>query len=96
MAKAKLYTDINYQGRTVDITSDITDLTTIEFNDKVSSVIVESGTFTLYSDVLFQGYSVTLSSKGGPSNDGKYPSYVFLGGLNDYFSSIRVNSVEPK
>ncbi|MEG4811466.1 beta/gamma crystallin-related protein [Microcoleus sp. F8-D3] len=96
MAKAKLYTDTNYQGRTVDVTSDTTDFTAIDFNDKVSSIIVESGTFTLYSDVLFQGYSVTICSKGGPSSDGKYPSYIFLGGLNDYFSSIRVNSNEPK
>lgn len=91
MAKAVLYKDSNYQGQKVEVTKDIANFKDLDFNDKLTSVIVESGTFTLYSDSNYGSPSITISEKGGPSSDGKYPNSDFLGGKNDYFSSIRVN-----
>ena len=95
MAKAILYENSNYSGYSVQVTLDIPDFTKIHFNDRLTSAKVESGTFTLYEHVNFGGSSVTICSTGGPSSDGNYPSSAFLGGRNDFYSSIRRNSDKP-
>ncbi|MCU0289904.1 MAG: beta/gamma crystallin family protein [Acidobacteria bacterium] len=92
MAVAKLYEHNNYQGQQILADGDIPDFRTKGFNDKLSSVIVTSGTFTLYEHINYLGFSVTICSKGGPGNNGYYPSADFLGGRNDTYSSIRKNS----
>jgi hypothetical protein len=95
MAKATMYENNNYGGQSVVVTEDIPDFRKIGFNDKLSSVVVESGTFTLYADINYEGVNVTISATGGPSNDGAYPIANYLGGRNDYYSSIRINSENP-
>lgn len=93
MARMILFRDTDFKGGSIEALGDITDLQERGFNDVISSVQVVAGTFTLYQDKDFQGYSVTVSSKGGPDNNGTYPSADFLGGRGDRFSSLRVNAI---
>lgn len=95
MGKIQLYRDSDYKAGAVTLTGDIKNLKEVNFNDVTSSVIVESGTFTLYQDADFEGWSVTVSAVGGPADDGKYPSPKFLGDHNDSVSSVRKNSDKP-
>jgi len=95
MAIARLYKDVDYMGQELYINQDIPNLIPLNFNDCISSAKVKSGTFTLYKDINYSGASVTICSKGGPESNGNYPSPGYLGGHNDVFSSIRINSDEP-
>jgi hypothetical protein len=65
------------------------------FNDRLSSLIVIEGTFTLFADRDYQGASFTVCSRGGPDNDGRYPSPLWLAGRDNGVSSIRRNSDQP-
>ena len=94
MAQAKLYRDIDYKGGSIEVKDDIPDFRALNFNDLVSSVDVTSGTFTLFKDINYSGDSVTISAKGGQNSDGKYPNFSWLGGINDAFSSAKLNSQE--
>jgi hypothetical protein len=91
MAKATLFQDDSYNGQKLTVERDNPDFTTEDFNDKLSSVIVESGSFTLYQDISYKGYSVTIDQHGGPGHDGHYPDSTYLGNHNDSFSSIKEN-----
>ena len=95
MAEIQLYRDSNFLGGAVTLTGDETNLSNVNFNDTTSSVIVVSGTFTLYQDKDFGGWSITVCATGGPDNDGRYPSPSDLGGHNDAITSVRKNSDEP-
>lgn len=87
-----MYRDNNFLGGRIKTNGNIKNFVSLGFNDVVSSLKVTGGTFTLYQDINFGGYSVTVSSKGGPNNDGVYPNANWLGGRNDQFSSVRLNS----
>ncbi len=87
---AIMFDNANFSGQAVVVTSDILCFTDENFNDKLSSVIVQNGSFTLFSDCDFGNPSVTIDEKGGV-NGGAYTSADWLGGRNDYYSSIRVN-----
>lgn len=65
------------------------------FNDRLSSLVVTSGTFTLFEDRDYQGASFTVCSRGGPDNNGRYPSPLWLAGRDNGVSSIRRNSDQP-
>jgi hypothetical protein len=105
MANIVLYRDENFRtpaGSTegapgpIELTGDSTNLKTQQrFNDAISSVIVYSGTWTLYEDINFHGNSFTVCSAGGPDNDGRYPYPNSLAGRNDAISSVRLNSEQP-
>ena len=94
MPKVILYKDANYKGEYREVGSDVKDFREIGFNDVLTSLIVESGTWTLFSNSNYGSPSVTISPHGGPNNDGKYPASEWLGGRNDYYSSIKLNSSE--
>jgi hypothetical protein len=95
MAEAQLFRDANYKGGAVTVTEDVAKLSSKNFNDVTTSVIVKSGTFTLYQDDDFNGWSITVSAVGGPDSNGRYPNSSTLGGHNDKVSSVRKNSDNP-
>jgi len=84
-ADAILFTDRNFGGESRTITSDTPDLGALGFDDKTSSLIVESGNWTLYRRNDYQGVSVTL----GP---GRYPNIETVNFPNNKLSSIRLDS----
>ena len=90
-ASATLYRDDNFSGGQVNVTGDIECFTSIGFNDELSSVEVHEGTFTLFSDCDYGQPSVTISADGGFQSSGEYPNPNWIGGRNDYYSSIKVN-----
>lgn len=92
MASVKLYRDANFKGGFVELSSDCKKLSDLNFNDVVSSVEVISGTFTLFEDTNFGGWSLTVSSKGGQNSDGKYPNSGWIADRNDKISSVKKNS----
>jgi hypothetical protein len=92
MAHLKVYRDSQYQGGHLDVTGNIENLKEDNFNDVISSVYVESGTFTMYQDAEYDGWSVTVSEHGGPNGDGYYPEPSTFGDHNDEVSSIKLNS----
>ena len=92
MAEVKLYRDTDFRGGSVTLSDDNPNLKDLNFNDVVSSVEVVSGTFTLFQNINFDGYSLTVSSKGGPESDGRYPSPQWMANRNDVVSSVRKNA----
>ena len=88
----RLFRDSNFNGG--EIRKDNSDASLVDdgFNDVISSVIVQNGVYTLFQDTNFQGRSITVASNGGPDGNGLYPDPSTLGGLNDFFSSIRRNA----
>jgi hypothetical protein len=95
MAHIRLFRDDNFEAGEISRTDSDSNLHPESFGDVVSSVIVVSGTFTLFQHINFTGFSVTVSKTGGPSSNGRYPSPSSLGGRNDVVSSIRKNSDQP-
>jgi Beta/Gamma crystallin len=96
MAEIRLFNDRDFKGGEVRVTGDEANLhATQGFGDRLSSVIVTSGTFTLFQDINFQGFSFTVSSAGGPDSNGQYPSPKEMADRNDVISSIRKNSDQP-
>lgn len=76
-----LYENASYQGRALDASAGISDLTPTGFNDRVSSVVIQRGQWELCSDADFRGQCITL----GP---GQYPD-LRTWHLNDQLSSVR-------
>ncbi len=76
-----LYEDDNFGGAQYSASASIDDLARVGFNDRASSVIVRSGTWTLCADSYFRGQCITLQV-------GQYRSLGAMG-LNDAVSSIR-------
>jgi hypothetical protein len=92
MPKLSLFRDNDFLGGSITVDGNVPDFRALGFNDMISSAIVLSGTFTLFSDKSFQGPSVTVSIHGGPNSDGRYPTPDSLGGRKDTFSSVKLNS----
>jgi len=97
MAEIHLFEHEEFGGRRLILRGDDTDIhnNNPSLGDKVSSVRVTSGTFTIFEDKNFGGYSFTVARTGGPSNNGDYPHSRFLADRNDKISSVRKNSDEP-
>jgi hypothetical protein len=91
MPTIHLFKDENFQGEEIVLNRGDENLINSNFNDTISSIFVETGTWTGYEHVNFQGISVTFAPNGGPQDDGRYPNASYFGGLNDQFSSIRMN-----
>lgn len=87
MAKIILFNDQNFGGGCKIITDVTPHLGS--FNDHTSSVIVIDGTWQLFQDADFSGTVWTVSSTGGPTNDGCYPSYTNWNGKDDSVSSLK-------
>jgi hypothetical protein len=97
MAEIVLFQDVDNQpdpGLTLN--GSVASLVTQEFNDRISSLRVTAGTFTLFENRDFQGNSFTVCSRGGPQSNGVYPSPQSLAGRNDAISSILLNSEDPR
>jgi Beta/Gamma crystallin len=95
MALIRLFRDDDFEGGEIVRTDSDENLRDNGFNDVVSSVIVTSGTFTLYQDANFRGFSFTVCKTGGPDSDGRYPNPQSLAGRQDAISSIQKNSDDP-
>ncbi len=97
MASIEVFKDDNYLAGGVSLTDDEPDLlANWNFNDVVSSVKVHSGTFTLFKDKDFKGYSFTVCARGGPDSNGEYPNQRWLADRGDVISSVKKNSDEPQ
>lgn len=87
MARIILFKDANFQGPSQHFDGSQNSLRS-EFQDTVTSVIVEDGTWQLFEDANFQGRSVTVT----PGDRNRYFDLsVNPGGIrNDSITSIRV------
>lgn len=77
-----LFEDDNFRGRAVTVRETVDDLARLNFNDRVSSIMVRSGTWEVCTDAGFRGNCKTLTP-------GEYRS---LPGMNDAISSLREDS----
>lgn len=75
----ELYEHDNFQGRRLEVRSDLANLADHNFNDFVSSIIVNRGRWEICTDAFFRG-SCAAYGPGRHANVGQY---------NDQFSSIR-------
>jgi hypothetical protein len=91
MAKIILFKDAHFGGGSLTATTPVSSLASEGWNDVVSSVIVIDGKWDLFKDVDFKGTKWTVSSGGGPSQDGTYPVWTDWGGENDVISSLKPN-----
>ena len=76
-----LFEHTDFCGRMVVLTSSTPDFTTLKFNDRISSLIVIKGNWTVFRDVNFQGDIGTYTTGARISNVAP----------NDTMSSIRLN-----
>lgn len=79
LAPVELFTDSRFEGPSVSIRSNVRTLDDLNFNDRVSSLIISEGQWELCEHADYRGECVVY----GP---GRYPN---VGGMNDRFSSIR-------
>ena len=75
----ELYEHDDFQGRRLEVRSDLANLADHTFNDFVSSIIVNRGRWEICTDAFFRGSCITY----GPGR------YANVGQYNDQFSSIR-------
>ena len=91
-SSATLYKDDNFAGVQLYVDNNISCLGDAGFNDALSSVKVNHGTLTLFSDCNYGQPSVTISANGGVQSSGEYPNADWIGGNNDYYSSIQIDN----
>ena len=94
MAAITLFEHHSYKGQNLTLVGDNSYLGSNGFNDKVSSLVVAKGTWTVYEHHSFRGRSATVSSTGGPNGDGRYPYWQDFGFPNDVMSSVKLDSEE--
>ncbi|MEO8385348.1 MAG: beta/gamma crystallin-related protein [Betaproteobacteria bacterium] len=75
----ELYEHDDFKGRRLNVRGDLADLQENNFNDTVSSLIVNKGRWELCTDARYRGNCKTYAP-------GRYPN---VRGYNDEFSSIR-------
>jgi len=80
-----LFEDSNFRGRAVTLRETTDDLSRFDFNDKVSSIVVRSGSWQICTDAGFRGNCKILEP-------GEYPA---LPGMNDALSSVREMGFNP-
>lgn len=81
MAAVELYNDSNFRGKLVETYSDTANVGD-RVNDRVTSIVINEGTWRFFADSQFRGASTDL----GP---GRYPN-VGLGTIpNDSITSFR-------
>ena len=82
MTRIRLYQDVHFGGRELATDESIENMQTYDFNDAVSSCIVDSGIWLLYQHAHFQGEVSLLTT-------GNYGSPNAMGISNDILSSVR-------
>jgi hypothetical protein len=80
-AELVLHENDDFSGRSFRAYVQVVDLSTMNFNDRASSVVVRSGAWQLCSDSNFRGQCITLS----PGSYGSLREF----GINDRVSSVR-------
>jgi hypothetical protein len=80
-ADLTLYADAEFQGRPLNVVIDLSQLGSLNFNDRASSVVIENGAWVLCTEEDFAGKCVTLEP-------GRYHSLRELG-LEDTITSVR-------
>jgi uncharacterized protein YcfJ len=81
MAQVTFYENDGFRGRAFTTNSQVNDFTNRGFNDRASSVIIDSGRWEMCQDARFNGRCIVL-------RPGRYESLSALG-MNDNISSIR-------
>ena len=89
MCKIILFEHTDFRGKSKVLTTSDPDFNRSDWNDIVSSVIVLKGEWGLYEHTEYRGSRWAVSEKGGPDQDGAYPSYNDWGGKNDVISSAK-------
>ena len=84
MAQVTFYEHEGFQGRSFTTPKQIGNFQRFAFNDRASSVVVQSERWEVYQDARFRGRCVVLRR-------GQYPSLAAMG-LNDRVSSMRTVS----
>jgi hypothetical protein len=92
MPKIILFEKDNFSGKSLTITADEPNLESRKFNDKVSSIIVRGGVWTLYEHINYSGSQWEVSSSGGVDADGTFRSHTEWHGENDKISSLKLKS----
>ena len=81
MAAVELYNDSNFRNRLVETNEDSANVGN-DVNDRVTSIIINDGTWRFFTDSQFRGVSADFSP-------GRYPN-IGLGTIpNDSISSFR-------
>lgn len=80
-AQITFYEADNYRGRAFTATRPVSNFSSVGFNDRASSVVVQSGRWEVCDDANFSGSCVVL-------RPGSYASLSSMG-LNDRLSSVR-------
>ena len=87
-AQITFYENDGFQGRNFSTTRGVDDFTREGFNDRASSIVIESDRWQVCQDVGFAGRCVELHA-------GRYPSLSAIG-LNDRISSVRYMGAEAR
>lgn len=88
VAQVTFYERENFQGRSFTTDRPVGDFDRAGFNDRASSVVVDSDRWEACEDLRFGGRCVVL-------RQGKYPSLAAMG-LNDRISSVRAAGPEAR
>ena len=81
MAAVELYNDSNFRGKLVETNSDILNVGN-DVNDRVTSIVINQGTWRFFTDSQYRGVSADL-------RPGRYPN-IGLGTIpNDSITSFR-------
>ena len=83
-AQVTFYQNQNFQGQTFTTSRQVSDFQRFGFNDRASSVVVDSDRWEVCDNIRFKGRCAVL-------RPGRYPSLAAMG-LNDRVSSVRVIS----
>ena len=81
MAAVELYNDSNFRGKLVETNSDTANVGD-RVNDRVTSIVINEGTWRFFTDSQFRGASADF----GP---GRYPNVVLGSIPNDSITSFR-------
>ena len=92
MAKIILFEKDNFSGKSLTLTADEPNFESRKFNDKVSSLIVRGGVWTLYQHINYGGQQWEVRFNGGVDKDGAYANHGDWSGENDMISSVKLKS----
>lgn len=85
-----LFDGQNFQGDSIVLSNTyIRDLTTLGWNDRVSSMVVVGGLAQVYQHASAGGLAYAVTSEGGPHLDGFYPNPSSWGGPDNDITSIQ-------
>ena len=87
-AQVTFYENEGFQGRSFTTQQQVRNFERFGFNDRASSVVVQSARWEVCDDIRFDGNCMVL-------RPGRYPSLAAMG-LNDRISSVRAISAEAR